>query len=408
MRENNSKLERFFGSVYVNIVVALVVIVKFFQHGLTNCFVMNKDWQACELTLNYSYGFVKRAFLGTIVKFFAVDMGAGYEKTIITLMNLEELLFTIIFIGFVFFVINKFKDARINIIVILLFSTNILGLYYNEWGEPDLVLMALTIISCLLIVKDKFVWAVPVISALCVLIHEGYVMMYFGLVAALLLVRCIQRKDIRHLLLLGFTVVLAGALSVYLYAFSKDVINVTPLELSAAAQAIFGEEPWGVYLISYVIWNVNGWLWTDGVPNEFFFARITSLLTAVVFCIPIIACKIRFWSLVIKSEPDKLRKFGYVICSLVFLCTTPLFVVHTDWGRWFYCVLFSELLLVVFLYMMDDELIKKALTKVLKISIVNVIIIVALFFIFSRPNKEFIDDLCGIPYFLITGEFPFY
>lgn len=405
--EDNRKLEKFFGSVYVNFVVLFVFVLRFIQHGIAQCTVLKMDWQGAELTLNYSYGFIKRAFLGSIVRFMANTIGMGYEKAIIVFMDLEELLFIFVFFGFILYVINKYKNVYLNMLIVFLLSTDIVGFYFFDWGEPDVVQMSLVILICTLIVKDKFIWAVPVLSLVCVLIHEGYSMMYFGLVAGLLLVSCIQNKSIRIFAVLLTTGITSAALTLYLYVFSKEVIVLTPREVVDNAIAIFGDELFGCYMLYYNIWNGGEWLFTDGLPNEAFWARVLGDSVAVVICFALIRFKYRFWKTVIKNENDKLKKFGYLCCSLVFLLMLPLVIIHCDHGRWFYSIVFEEFMLVIFLYLMGDSNVKETLPKVIRPCVGNVILMVFLFGILSLPNKQFISDLFVIPWVLITGGMPY-
>lgn len=406
MFEENPKLKSFFGSVYFNFLIAAILVFQFFYHGFSYCFSLNYDWQGSELTLNYSYGFIKRAFLGTIVRFFAKNLGFGYENTIIAFMDIEMLLFCSVIFVFVFYLINKYKNPALNMLILFLISTDMFGFRFYDWGQTDLVLMTLTLLAGFLIWKDRFIWLVPVITITGALIHEGYIMMFFGLVVGLLLIRCIQKKSRYYLIVLLITGFITGGLSTFLYFFSKDIILVSPKVVTDNAVAIFGETL-DSYMLYYALWNKGGGLWTDGKPCLDFFIRVTALLAAMLLFSGLIYFKLRFWKTIIKSEDKKLMKFGYLMCSLLFLLTVPLIVFHCDLGRWVYDIIFVEFFIVIFLYVLGDEKIRKALPLIFKTSRANLYLIVILIIVFNHPNKQFIDDVCAIPWFLATGGFPY-
>ena len=243
--KDDPKIRRFFGSGYVNLMAISLLIIRFIQYGVSRCAVMCSDWQACELCLNYSYGFIKRSLLGTLVSFFANDLNIGYERSIIGLMIMEEIIFTIVLLAFVLYLINKYKDPTLNLCLILLLAMNVAGFYYYDWGEPDLLMISFTLAACLLIVRGKFLWVVPLLASLCVLIHEGFVMMYFGIIIAVLLVKSISGDNnarIKYVSLLIITGFVCSALFIYLHFATQYVINVDVRQLLDKAHQIFGTD----------------------------------------------------------------------------------------------------------------------------------------------------------------------
>ena len=406
MFENNYRISKFLSSVYVNAVVLFIAVFRFFQFGIGNCTTESQEWQAYELCSNYSYGFIKRSLLGSLVSFLSSITGMEFKNAVTVFMNAEEFAFSFAFLGLCFYVINKYRNPSVNLLILLLLSSNILGFYYSDWGEPDIVMMTLTIVIGILIVRDKCVWCVPFIASVCVLIHEGFVMMYFGMVVALLLIQCLRKKGrerIRYFAILMVTGLMCGCLSAYFYFCSKYVINVGPYQFVDDAVQKLGESVNATNLIES-FWNVGPGIFNNGSPGYSFWLRMFAIASACLILSPYIINKFRFWREMIKGEGDKLMKLAYLFCSCVFIFSLPLVVSQSDEARWFYGVVFQEVMLIIFLYMIIEDRIKYVLGKYMKTSVINTLLVVMYFVVFNYPNKQFIDLIFVIiPYVLNWG-----
>ena len=406
MFETDSRLNRFFSSVYVNAVVVFVAVLRFVQFGLNNCFSESLEWQAYELCSDYSYGFIKRSLLGTLVSFLSSVTGMEFKKAVMVFMNAEELIFSLALLGLLLYVINKYKNPNLNLLILFFLSTDVLGFYYSDWGEPDTVMITLSLVMGLLIVREKFVWAVPILASVCALIHEGFAMMYFGMIVGLLLVQCIRKKGrgrLKFFTVLMVTGFMCGCLSAYCYFCTRLVINVSPEQLLSDAVQKLGDGTNAKLLVAN-FWNVGAGIIQDGVPTFSFWLRMFAIACACIILLPFIIYKFRFWHDLIKSENDKLMKLAYLLCSLVFLFTLPLILTKADEARWFYSVLLQEVMLINFLYMINEDRIKAGLSRFMKTSLFNVVLIGAYFWVFSNPNKQFIDlFLVIIPYVMNWG-----
>lgn len=406
MFENNNRISRFLSSGYFNAVVLFIAVFRFFQFGIGNCTSVSREWQAYELCSNYSYGFIKRSLLGTLVKLLSAVTGLEFKSTVTVFMNVEEFLFSFALLGLCFFVINKYKNPSVNLLILFLLSSDILGFYYSDWGEPDIVMMTLAIVIGIMIVREEYVWLVPFIASACVLIHEGFVMMYFGMVVALLLVQCLRKKGaerLRYFAILMTTGFMCGCLSAYFYFFTKHVINVGPYQFVGDAVQKLGESVNASYLIES-FWNAGPGILNSGSPGYSFWLRMYAIASVCIVLSPFIVNKFRFWREMIKGESDKLMKLAYLFCSLIFVFALPLVVSQADEARWFYAVVFQEVMLIIFLFMMDKEKAGACIGRYMKPSLFNVMLSVFYLLLFSNPNKQFIDMiLVIIPYAMNWG-----
>ena len=407
MIENNERLSVFFSSRKMNLVVVVYFIFAFISRGLSNINVLIIDWQTWTLTLSYSYGFIKRALLGSIVKIFAVNLNLGYKKALMGFMSTQELLFAIVLLSFLLFMINKYKDPHLNMLITLFLSTDIVGMYFWDWGSPDALMLSITLLICLLLVRNRYIWTVPVLISLCVMIHEGYVLIFGGMVFALLLYQCIQKegKDRKkYIVVLAASLILCGALSVYFYTCTKLAINATPSEVIEHAENILGVNNYLANLLFCSIYGSYNEIWENGLPTELFFYTLMADAIAIVFLFPLIVYNFIFWKDIIHNEPKRIKKLGYLCFAISFLSIIPLFIFHKDHGRWFFALIFQEFMTIAFLYLSGDMKVKVSLSKHLKISLINVVLIAFYSIFFLNLDKWCINPWFGIPYAIITGH----
>ena len=380
-------------------VTTILVIVLVVPKLILNCFMhvgyLMDTWPACQLCVNYSYGFVKRAFLGTIVSLFSSSTGISYENSVISMMLIEEVLFSLVILTVLIFVINSFKDESLNLLIILFISLNLMGFYYNYWGEADIVLMTLTLISCVLIVRKKLLVLVPVLVSLCVLIHEGYVMMYLGLVIALLLYAIgnnYKGSGTQYAAVLVSTVIAAFVLFVYMYFCTADSIYVTSEYFCNYLSDVFSfSDPYLYEAVNYTYFGTglpHGAMWVEGRPTSDFYIRMLAVLINALALSPLIYYKVTFYRRLIQDESSSKNKLIWIMCSAASLLTLPLILVQTDEGRWFYDIVFSEFMIVLFLYILDSKRISFQLQKIFKCSYLNIILCVFYLLLYADIDLE--------------------
>lgn len=382
---------------FTTILVIILVVPKFILNCFINIGYLAGTWPACQLFVNYSYGFVKRAFLGTLVSLYSSCMGISYYDSAISIMLIEEFVFSAVILSFMIIVINRFKDANLNLLIILFVSLNAMGFYCFYWGESDIVLMTLTLVMCVLIVKRKLLILVPVLTIVCVLIHEGYVMMYFGVVIALLLYAVgnnYKNSKTVYSCVLAATVIPAALLFIYMHFYSSGSINVSSEYLINYLSDTFGPENPSLYnAVNYTYFGTglpNRAMWVNGKPTDEFYIRIIAVITNALVLSPLIFYKVSLYRGIIKDTEGTKSKLIWLMCLSLSILTLPLILVQTDEGRWFYDIVFFEFFVVVFLYVMDREKIKPQLHKILKCNYLNVALCVVYLIMYANIDLEYI------------------
>lgn len=398
LTEENAIVDGILGSLCVSVLIIGLYIMKFYLYGLSMVNFLCTRWQAHQLVVNYSYGFIKRAFLGTIVDLIVQRSGLSFVKVLIYFMDVEELIFAVSFMTFLLYLIFHYKDKRLNLMVLMFFSTGIMSFYFMDWGEPDLIMFSLTLLSVLLIIRRKALWLVPVMMVTCVLIHEGFVLLTFATVVGLLFYRAVSEEDKasrRYMFgVLIATCIICGCLFFYLYFFTSRAITV-PSEVildKSATLLGFPETYRGDLLYTYYGEGVPGSaMWVDGAPTIEFWSRFLSFIAAMVALLPVFYGKCRILKEALTKEKNKWKKLSYVFLSLQFVLTLLMVIVHTDLGRWVCAIVLQEFLTLFALYMIGDKIIKNAFIKTVKCNAISLAYVLILFTVFAEPDKQMIS-----------------
>ena len=325
------------------------------------------DIAATLMTFSYAYGFIPRGLIGSIIHLLGKLLMTGVTSTLIdTFSMLGTFAFTVILILFFRFIINitahrlhdksLCEETSINVILlILLFSIGFgFSTFYSEMGFFDIYMIMLTIACSMLIISDKSLWAIIPLTAICVLIHQGYVFMYFNIVLSLLFYRTFKnieskKVDKKSLVILILSAIICSVLFLYFQFFShikprytynevclyiEQILDITRVHEQIVAQELFGE----VFDFSYIL-----------------IEHRKHLLVAFVLFSPYILLLIKLWKKVISSTNSKINKFIYLIMPFGIITTLPLWLIHIDYGRWCYSVCFYELIIILSLIAMKDK-----------------------------------------------------
>ncbi len=120
------------------------------------------DWVASYYHVDYSLGFVRRGLIGTLTPNLLDVKSFAFCSSLLASVGMA-LIFTLMA-----------EDRRMWLLFLLSPATALhLGFDAGRYDHFNLFLMAL---SLLLVRRGKVLWAVPVLSALGVLVHEGYVL----------------------------------------------------------------------------------------------------------------------------------------------------------------------------------------------------------------------------------------
>ena len=387
----------YFSNKNTIIAIFIIMLADLFQIR-SSIFALQKQWQTNELVINYSYGFVRRGLLGSIVNLMSNLFNISYDKAIVFFGIIGEIAFVCILLLFTVKVIKTVNNSYFNFLVLLAFGMHIFGFYFYDWAEPDIFIIILTVFMCALVIKDRFLLLIPILASACVCIHEGYVLMHFCIVCAILIYKIAAAKEtkkrIYYITVFGLTGITVGGLFGYFYFLSNNYINVDSNTLLNNVTDIVGEritQKENLFNVFYGIGEYVDPMWLDGKPTVDFYKRMIAALMILILCSPIIVLIARFWKKVIKHEQSSLLKAAYIVGHLFLLLNIPMIIFKSDHGRWFYCFVFFELFVISTLASCKCEAVCKALEDYSETKLKHVLMIIIYFIIFVFPNKQFIS-----------------
>lgn len=310
------------------------------------------------LAFSYDFGFISRGFIGTIIRLLS---GNKVTLELILMINLIGFMLWVgILISLFMFLIKRAVSPAAKRSIALLSLIFALGFgfstYIRDFGRLDIYLMILSSAACMLILKNKAVYLAVPLSLIAVLIHQGYVSMYFNLLLALLFYKGFIIKESRkkHTLILLSSLIMCLALFTYLQVYSHAKEGLTLKQIEAYISTITG--PSGVR--------------TDIIRQELFKEAVTftagsiyELPFAVLLLCPCLVFLINIWRDIITSVKGRKRKLLYSLLPLGALTLLPLFIFATDRGRWTYALFFYELLFPLMLTASGDETAEAAVSR---------------------------------------------
>lgn len=181
--------------------------------------------------VSYKYGFISRGLIGHI--FTSIFDFVSIRKVYI-ILNVV-FLFILMFIAYIFQALFKKQDnITLSTITTLLCIFNpasfILMITMSEFGRFDIFVFILTIISLILIYKNKYLFLIPIIVMIAIFVYQGFLLMYAPLILMIIIYNYLNEKKIQWIILLSVTI-----LSL-LFSFSTVVLYGKPSGFETSAQ----------------------------------------------------------------------------------------------------------------------------------------------------------------------------
>ena len=341
-----------------------VILILFNLASRTN------SYNATTLAFSYRYGFIPRGLIGSIYQglndILPIDLNCYRAVNNYTL--LITVLFAVCIICFLAFILrnttknNKYVKALIIFFVICAIPT--FAGYYN-FGRLDLYMVLLSFLAVVLIVRDKAIWLVIPISMLNVMIHEGYVFMYFNIILVLLFYKIITGIVSKNKL----------GVNKYLVVFIVSFVLVSVIFLYFILA-----EPAGQQVYEQIKNVANGMCKNNKCHDDLVRAEILGVdLTSeewlyhvqnvielpiflVLYC-PFIAILVMFLRKLMKACESKLHKLKYIAVAIGSFTTLPLFIMKVDYGRWVFAVIAYYVIVIMALMAMKDEYVIKSFNE---------------------------------------------
>lgn len=316
-----------------------------------------ESYNSTVLAFSYKYGFISRGLLGTLYQglddILPVNL-MSYDAAVYFLMIVSLIVF-VIFIIIGYKLINLCPKEYIKVLefiwvffmidVIITFSSK------RNFGRLDIFMIFLSVIAVYCIIRSKAVWLCIPFSCLGVMVHQGYVFMYFSMILVLLVYQYIVTDEKKFLYVCIGSFLATSGLFLWFQFFShvngpeivENVIREATLlsEDGEYHETLIEAEILGVDLTSEE-WPMHVENWIE-------------LPFYIVLMLPYIVLIIGFFKNLIKNAltlKDKIKNWIIILGPITLL---PNFILKVDYGRWILAVFIYYLIVFAAVIVLRDE-----------------------------------------------------
>lgn len=346
-----------------SIAMLLMTIIMISKHF---SFVV-RGLNASVFAINYRRGIALRGFGGWILDCICYIGGDDLYnyKTVFMISTIGYILYLMA----LWFVAERFIRAYDNssqaMALVVFLSPMFIEMFISaeNFGRSDMYLLCLSLIAAYAVISDKGLFLSVLLPIIGILIHEGYVFNYYGIVIACLIYKAVyngSKKKSYYICYLVISVVLSAAAFSWFYFISRSVLPMTDEIYSGIvrdAERLGSPNSYVHYeaLSAYVL-GTDTQTWESDLMAT---TRLETALSLILFSpMILIACQI------IKNiYKESNKKALVIILCLGSLSFVPLFISKCDYGRWLFALFFYFIGLAFMLVISDNKVVKNAIRQ---------------------------------------------
>ncbi len=352
---NRKKQIKYFMLSYI--VLSIVIALRCYTARVTS-------YNTTVLAFSYKYGFISRGFIGTIYQNIIEAFGLNpytYESALYFTLTVT-MLFFVFFFGMQRSLLSRTQDEylKLHMLLILFFGCISVSMFFykRNFGRLDIYMLLLSLIAVELIIIDKWIFLTVPLCAMGVMVHQGYVFMFYSLVFILMCYRIYsskgwKRKYYSICLIIGFVAVCT--LFFYFELFSHTDGNRFVNEIINNAKSMGYKGLYHETLVQKEILGVD----LAEVEKDLHVINFVELPFYIVFMLPYEIMLVKILKRMVMIQTDKLKKGFYLLLSIGSFAILPCLIIKVDYGRWIYTVICYYMVTFSSLIAMgDDELAK--------------------------------------------------
>jgi len=360
------------GRRYAEIAVWSITVfwLYFFQRfkiGEFIGFLLSPSFQApLRHTPDYSLGFLPRVLSGQLLTFFSggAMTGPAAGAYFLTLYIITYGLLALI-LGIL---IEKAIGAKNYLMamfpLLIIFTPQAVWIVFFQVNTLDTPMFLFALAAFLLIRNEKLMWFVPVCVCLGVMVSESYILLFFPLVFATQYYELIK-GSLKRTRLFNLIATMVSSFAMWFY-MQWAVLNSELVSKYSFAEAtaylerkagraftkdwyvrsgIFGKIFDGQ---DFALININAW-------SQFDYFKPVYYVLALLFCAPILIFTLAIWRGHMKGESGFWEKSPYILFMLAPAIIFPAFLVFADMDRLVSAVLFTQVLLLAYVFFADGQ-----------------------------------------------------
>lgn len=327
--------------------------------GIVNC--LNTTVYA----FSYKYGFISRAFMGTVLRVFnlVLNIFAPYDlltyEGIVFFSKLLNTIFIAMLMVLFYMCLNAVEERMEVPMLAVMFVFSIFAFpeYLTEqnFGRSDICMAMVTLLGCYLLIKEKWEYLIIPLSAIAVCIHQGYVLMFFNVLLVILWCKIFDNeggKRKKYITIFGASFLVASVLFLYLNFFSHQNGKEIYDEIYNIASSLAHDGVVHTNLILHEILGESPFVneWPEHVHN------FQELPVFLVLMSPYLVIAFRFFRNTIR-EAKGAYKLKYLAVAVGAATILPDLIVKIDYGRWMFSIIFYYFVTILVLLARRDPII---------------------------------------------------
>lgn len=316
-----------------------------------------ESYNSTVLAFSYEYGFISRGLIGTLYsgldKILPVDL-LNYDAALTVMIVTTLLIFIVLLIVAYKTVLICPKKNRHVVELIWVFLMMIIITTFSSkrnLGRLDIFMILFSILAVYLILIKKMEWLCIPLSCLGVMVHQGYVFMYLGIILALLLFQYLSTKEKKYFAICIGCFVGASLLFIWFQFFSHSNGIQIVEDITNKAELIAEDGDYHKTLIQAEILGVDltKQEWPMHVENWIELPFFLFLMS------PYIVLLVKFFKRLFQKSKNKINRIKNVIVIIGALTILPNFILKVDYARWFMAVIIYYLVAIMALTIIGDK-----------------------------------------------------
>lgn len=323
-------------------------------------------WLLTHYLITYEFGLVTRGFIGSVISLFESKI------TYRLVYTLSIVSFTFLISQISLLLGNAIKTSEPDFkpaikIFVLLFLASPLSVTYllgGYFGRLDMYWVIISLLSLVFLKKAALRWTIPLLCAIAILIHQGYMVTYMPALAIPLLYevyrsRC-SKKSIAIFVLSCSSMIVTF---VVLLFSAKNIPFDNPVDFLNHLSNRVAFTPEIALIFSEFFCSVQNWTLNVVLPTLSIIAP-TIMLLMLVFSAPLLIIFFYIWKQSFKAAESKFLKFVFLLCAAApcIFVVAALFAVDLD--RWWAAVINNQFIFIFYFIFSKEKAVTDSVKKV--------------------------------------------
>ncbi len=314
----------------------------------------------------YEFGLIPRAFIGSLISLFV-------NKVTAHAVYVMSIFFFIILISQISLALGRLirksdPDIKLSIkIFTILFLASPLSVTYllgGYFARLDMYWLIITLFSLFLLKRRTLRWTVPLLVAVAVMIHQGYLLTYMPALFIPMFYEIYKSKYSKKSILIFGLSCISILLILIIFIFSQKNLpydNASDFAKQIAKYVAFLPDQQMVYLEYYCPfpqWQIHV------VYPLLAYLALPVGLTLFTFSIPLIMIFGFIWKKCLRETENKFLKFVFFLCASAPALFILVAILSTDWDRWWAAVINNQFIIIFYFIFSKEKAVIDSVQKV--------------------------------------------